>query len=226
MGTERRENLPIEKAALIIVDVQNDFCPGGSLAVAEGDRVVPVINQLAPHFPVVVASQDWHPANHCSFRDQGGPWPPHCVQGSAGAELHPGLDRRHITAYVKKGTLPHKDAYSAFEGTDEAGRTLAQLLRKHGIKEIYVTGLATDYCVRATVLDGIKEGFEVRVITDATRGVNVNPGDAERALEEMRVAGARLETSAETLSRARSADPTATGARQSAPRAPAPGENS
>lgn len=200
MGANRGENSPLREAALIIVDVQNDFCPGGSLAVPEGDQVVPVINKLAPLFPVVVATQDWHPANHCSFQAQGGPWPPHCVQGSTGAQLHPAVDRQHITAYVKKGVLPNKDAYSGFEGTDEAGRTLAELLRQRGVKEIYVTGLATDYCVRATALDGLKEGFKVHVVTDAVRGVNVKPGDDQRALEEMRAAGASLETSAEILS--------------------------
>ncbi|GBD26123.1 Nicotinamidase [bacterium HR30] len=200
MGANRGENSPLREAALIIVDVQNDFCPGGSLAVPEGDQVVPVINKLAPLFPVVVATQDWHPANHCSFQAQGGPWPPHCVQGSTGAQLHPAVDRQHITAYVKKGVLPNKDAYSGFEGTDEAGRTLAELLRQRGVKEIYVTGLATDYCVRATALDGLKEGFKVHVVTDAVRGVNVKPGDDQRALEEMRAAGAFLKTSAEILS--------------------------
>lgn len=200
MGANRGENSPLREAALIIVDVQNDFCPGGSLAVPEGDQVVPVINKLAPLFPVVVATQDWHPANHCSFQAQGGPWPPHCIQGSTGAQLHPAVDRQHITAYVKKGVLPNKDAYSGFEGTDEAGRTLAELLRQRGVKEIYVTGLATDYCVRATALDGLKEGFKVHVVTDAVRGVNVKPGDDQRALEEMRAAGASLETSAEILS--------------------------
>lgn len=200
MGANRGENSPLREAALIIVDVQNDFCPGGSLAVPEGDQVVPVINKLAPLFPVVVATQDWHPANHCSFQAQGGPWPPHCIQGSTGAQLHPAVDRQHITAYVKKGVLPNKDAYSGFEGTDEAGRTLAELLRQRGVKEIYVTGLATDYCVRATALDGLKEGFKVHVVTDAVRGVNVKPGDDQRALEEMRAAGAFLKTSAEILS--------------------------
>ncbi|MCX8070967.1 MAG: bifunctional nicotinamidase/pyrazinamidase [Candidatus Binatia bacterium] len=200
MGAHNTEHHAFRDAALIVVDVQNDFCSGGSLAVPEGDRVVPVINQLAPLFSTVIATQDWHPPNHCSFRAQGGPWPPHCVQGSTGAQLHPGLDRQHISAYVKKGTSPDKDAYSGFEGTDEAGRPLAEILRQRGVKRIYVTGLATDYCVRATALDGIKAGFEVHVVTDATRGVNVNPGDDQRALEELRSAGARLETSAEILS--------------------------
>lgn len=190
-------------AALVIVDVQNDFCPGGSLAVTHGDQVVPVINRLAPLFPLVVATQDWHPANHCSFHAQGGPWPPHCVQGTRGADLHPELDRNRITAYVKKGTQPEKDAYSGFEGQEETGRSLADLLRAAGVRKIYVTGLATDYCVRATVLDGIREGFEVHAVTDAMRGVNVNPGDDQRALEEMRAAGAVLETSAEVVAAAR-----------------------
>ena len=192
-------------AALIVVDVQNDFCPGGSLAVPEGDQVVPVINKLAPLFPVVVATQDWHPPNHCSFRAQGGPWPPHCVQGSPGAELHPQLDRSHIVAYVKKGTRPEKDAYSGFEGTDDSGNPLAELLRQRGIKKVYVTGLATDYCVRATVLDALKEGFEVHAVADGMRAVNVKPGDSERALEEMRAAGAVVENSDAILAAAHDA---------------------
>ncbi len=202
MTRKHGEATPFRQAALIIVDVQNDFCPGGRLAVPDGDRVVPVINQLAPLFPVVVTTQDWHPANHCSFEAQGGPWPPHCVQGSAGAELHPALDRQHVTARVKKGMRADADAYSGFEGTDDTGHTLAEILRQHGVTEIYVTGLATDYCVRATVLDGLKQGFKVHVVTDAIRGVNVKPGDDARALEEMRSAGASLETSAEVLSHA------------------------
>lgn len=192
----------LRDAALVVVDVQNDFCPGGSLAVSGGDQVVPVINRLAPLFPVVVATQDWHPANHCSFRARGGSWPPHCVQGTPGAELHPALDRSRITAYVKKGTQPEKDAYSGFEGREDTGRSLAELLRDAGVRKVYVTGLATDYCVRATVLDGIRAGFEVHAVTDAMRGVNVNPGDDRRALEEMRAVGAVLETSAEVLAHA------------------------
>ncbi|GIW44700.1 MAG: nicotinamidase [Candidatus Binatia bacterium] len=215
MSERPSHNAHFDDAALIVVDVQNDFCPGGSLAVPEGDQVVPVINKLAPLFPVVVATQDWHPPNHCSFREQGGPWPPHCVQGSFGAQLHPGLDQRWVSAYFKKGFLPEKDAYSGFEGQDEAGRPLAEVLRQRGVHKVYVTGLATDYCVRATALDAVKAGFEVHVVTDATRGVNVQPGDDRKALDEMRAAGAVLETSQEILARANAVGSQTTRATQS-----------
>lgn len=187
------------KAALILVDIQNDFCPGGALAVPEGDAVVPVANRLMPYFPVVVTTQDWHPPNHCSFREQGGPWPPHCVQNTPGAELHPQLNRSSITDQVRKGFLPEKDAYSGFEGVDTQGRSLAELLRAKGIEEVYVAGLATDYCVRATVLDALKHGFRVHAVVDGMRAVNVQPGDDQKALAEMRAAGAILETSDQIL---------------------------
>jgi nicotinamidase/pyrazinamidase len=186
-------------AALVLVDVQNDFCPGGALAVREGDQVVPALNRLMPLFPVVIAGQDWHPEKHCSFKSQGGPWPPHCVQGTRGAELHPGLDQSRIAHYVRKADAPERDSYSEFNGHDETGHTLDALLNKHGVKTLYVGGLATDYCVRATVLDGLARGYEVYVITDAVRAVNVRPNDGEKALLEMAARGARLVTSDELL---------------------------
>jgi nicotinamidase/pyrazinamidase len=177
-----------DNAALILVDIQNDFCPGGALAVREGDQVVPVANALIPKFPVVVATQDWHPADHCSFKI----WPPHCVQGTPGAELHPKLDRSRVTFSVRKAFTRDADAYSEFSGVDEAGRRLDELLRRRGVKALYVVGLATDYCVRATVLDGLKLGYQVYVITDGIRAVNVKPDDGANALEEMATAGAKL----------------------------------
>lgn len=177
---------------LIIVDVQNDFCPGGALPVPNGDDVVDPINVIMPYFAFVVATQDWHPQNHVSFKDRGGPWPPHCVSGTWGAELHPGLKMEGISEFVRKGSDPDKEAYSGFDGTG-----LAEILRSRGIERVFVCGLATDYCVKATVLDSIKNGFKTYVVVDATRAVDVNPGDGEKALEEMRRAGAILISSEE-----------------------------
>ncbi|OGC94202.1 MAG: nicotinamidase [candidate division Zixibacteria bacterium RBG_16_53_22] len=177
-----------EKDALVVVDVQNDFCPGGALAVPEGNRVVPVINGLAPHFKHVFYTQDWHPASHISFKEQGGIWPPHCVADTKGAALHPNLRLDFEKAVqVKKGVEPDKEAYSGFQRTD-----LAERLRKANIKRLMVTGLATDYCVKSTVLDALKAGFKVIVVKDAIRGVEVKPGDSAAALDEMTRAGARV----------------------------------
>lgn len=188
-----------QNSALVLVDVQNDFCPGGALAVAEGDQIIPVINQLMPLFPLVVATEDWHPANHISFKERGGPWPPHCVQNTSGAEIHPGIDQKEIDLLFRKAATPDDDPYSGFKGFDEKGRSLDEALKHSGVKTLYVTGLATDYCVRATVLDGLKNGYEVMVVTDAMRAVNVDPGDGQRAMEEMSGKGARLTTSREVL---------------------------
>jgi nicotinamidase/pyrazinamidase len=173
--------------ALIIVDVQNDFCPGGALAVPRGDEVVPVINRLLERHWLSVATKDWHPADHCSFESRGGPWPPHCVQGTAGAELHPELDATKIRLVITKGSHPDRDAYSGFQGTE-----LAKILREKGVNRVVVCGIATDYCVRATAHDALQEGFEVLVLEDAIRGVEVQPGDSQRALEELRQAGAEV----------------------------------
>ena len=175
--------------ALVIVDYQNDFNPGGALAVPEGDRIAERINQLAAsdRFDLVVATRDWHPPDHGSFTEQGGIWPVHCVQGSEGAELAPALDRANIDVVIDKGQDPGTDGYSGFDGTD-----LAQLLRERGIDRVTVVGLATDYCVRHTAIEAAQQGFEVTVDRDAVRGVDVEPGDSERALEEMRAAGARV----------------------------------
>jgi len=189
----------LNDAALILVDIQNDFCPGGALAVAEGDQVVGVVNRLMRVFPLVISTQDWHPANHVSFKEQGGPWPPHCVQSTQGAELHPALDTESIKHYFRKASSPDKDAYSEFEGVDENNRTLDEVLKSLNVKSLYVAGLATDYCVLATVLDGLKNGYEVYAITDGMRAVNVDPDDGEKALKEMAAKGARLVKSDEIL---------------------------
>jgi nicotinamidase/pyrazinamidase len=189
----------LKDAALVLVDIQNDFCPGGALAVAEGDQVVEVVNRLMPSFPLVVSTQDWHPANHISFKEQGGPWPPHCVQGTRGAELHPALNTEPVSYYFRKASSPDKDAYSEFEGVDENGRSLDEMLKSRNVSKLYVAGLATDYCVLATVLDGLKNGYEVYAITDAMRAVNVDPDDGRKALEEMARKGARLVSSDEIM---------------------------
>ncbi len=176
--------------ALVIVDYQNDFNPpGGALAVPEGDVISGTLNELARSgdFDLVIATRDWHPPEHKSFVAQGGTWPAHCVQNSEGAELHPDLDPNAIDYIVDKGQAPDTDGYSAFEDSE-----LSDLLRDHGIDEITVTGLATDYCVKNTALDALREGFKVTVDTGAVRGVDVQPGDSERALEEIRAAGATL----------------------------------
>lgn len=185
---------PEPDSALLIVDVQNDFCPGGSLAVAGGDQVVPVLNAYAETFAragrLVIAGRDWHPERTTHFAQFGGVWPAHCVQGTPGAEYHPDLNLPAGTVHVVKGTGADEDAYSEFQGRELSGRSLTQVLERHGIRKLYVGGLATDYCVRHTVLDALKAGYEVVVLEDAVRGVNVQPGDADRAIEEMRAAGA------------------------------------
>jgi nicotinamidase/pyrazinamidase len=173
--------------ALLIVDPQVDFCPGGALAVPGGDGIFPAVNRASRALPLTVASRDWHPADHCSYQGQGGPWPAHCQAGTAGAELHPALDRGHIDHVFSKGTDPAREAYSAFDGTG-----LAEWLRERRVERLYVAGLATDYCVRASVLDALREGFEVVVLEDGIGAVNVAPGDGDRALAEMRGAGAAV----------------------------------
>ncbi len=176
--------------ALIVVDVQNDFLPGGSLAVPDGDAVVPVLNRYAAAFAAkalpVYATRDWHPSNHCSFKDQGGPWPPHCVANSQGAAFAPGLKLPAPTTVISKATTAEKDAYSGFEGTD-----LDRRLRAQGVKRVFVGGLATDYCVLNTVRDARKLGYDVILLTDAIHAVNVKPSDGRNAEDEMRRLGAR-----------------------------------
>jgi nicotinamidase-related amidase len=170
--------------ALIVVDVQRDFCAGGALAVADGDAVVAELNRLAAEHELVIATRDWHPVDHESFAEQGGPWPVHCVQGSPGAELHPGLDQGSIDVVIDKGMKAELPGYSGFEDTG-----LAELLRERRVDTLHIGGLALDYCVRATALDARRAGFAVVLHRDATRAVEVSPGDGERALEELRAAG-------------------------------------
>ncbi len=175
--------------ALIIVDFQNDFCPGGALAVPDGDAISGRLNELAGsgEYDLVVATRDWHPPDHGSFAEQGGPWPVHCVAGTPGAELHDGLDPTPIDVVVDKGHDRETEGYSGFEGT-----RLAALLRERDVDHVTVVGLATDYCVKNTALDAMREGFHVTVDSTATRGVDVQPGDSERALDEVRAAGASV----------------------------------
>jgi nicotinamidase-related amidase len=175
--------------ALIIVDFQNDFTPGGALGVRDGDAIAGRVDELARSgdFDLVVATRDWHPPDHGSFAAQGGPWPVHCVQGTAGAELHPGLDRALVDVVVDKGQDPGTEGYSGFEGT-----RLDELLRQRGIDDVTVVGLATDYCVKNTALDALRGGFGVTVDATAARPVDVQPGDGDRALDEIRAAGGRV----------------------------------
>ena len=175
--------------ALVIVDFQNDFTPGGALAVPDGDAIADRVNALAAsgEYDLVVATRDWHPPDHGSFAEQGGPWPVHCVAGTPGAGLHPALDAARVEAIVDKGQDPGTEGYSGFEGTD-----LATLLRERGVDQVTIVGLATDYCVKNTALDALRQGFSVIVDSTAVRGVEVEPGDSERALEEVRAAGASV----------------------------------
>ena len=180
-----------KKKALIVVDVQNDFCPGGSLAVADGTAVVPPLNRLMKEFldrgEPVFKTRDWHPAQTKHFEAHGGTWPVHCVQNTPGAEFHPDLiDDPRITI-VSKGIDESADGYSGFDGTN-----LAEILREQGVEEVWVGGLATDYCVKHTVLDARGAGFEVKALADAMRPVNLKPRDGEQAIEEMRKAGAEI----------------------------------
>ncbi|HEY8597311.1 MAG TPA: isochorismatase family protein [Thermomicrobiales bacterium] len=188
--TQRPADNEHHNDALIIVDVQNDFCPGGALAVGDGDAVVPIINALAPRFGTVVATQDWHPANHRSFAAQGGPWPVHCVADTNGAAFHPALDTTPIDLTVRKAMVVGEEAYSGFDGTD-----LAQQLQERGVRRIYVVGLALDYCVDATALDARKAGFDTYVIKDATRAVF--PDQAATKEVEWCNAGVQIVTSNE-----------------------------
>jgi nicotinamidase/pyrazinamidase len=183
---------PDTRNALLIVDPQVDFCPGGALAVPGGDGIFPAVNRASRILPLAVASRDWHPADHVSYQAQGGPWPVHCQAGTPGAEFHPALETDRIERVFSKGTDPAMEAYSAFDDTG-----LADWLRERGVDRLYVAGLATDYCVRASVLDALREGFRVVVLEDAIGAVNVAPDDGERALAEMREAGATMSRSDE-----------------------------
>lgn len=175
--------------ALLLVDVQNDFLPGGSLAVPSGDEIIPALNRCIAAFGKaslpIYASRDWHPADHCSFREQGGLWPRHCVAGSPGAEFAPKLNLPADAVVISKAVSRDADAYSAFEGTD-----LELRLRESGVRRLYIGGLATDYCVLSTVRDALSRGFEVLLLVDGIRAVDLNPGDGQHAVDEMAALGA------------------------------------
>ncbi len=183
-----------EQDVLVVVDVQNDFCPGGSLAVPMGDEVVPVLNTVMEKFAAagapIFATRDWHPEKTKHFKTYGGVWPPHCVQGAKGAEFHPALKLPPSVEVISKGMDPEEDAYSAFQARDAEDMQLPIILGMRGIQRLFVGGLATDYCVKATALDAIHQGFQVVVLEDAIRAVDVSPGDGAKAIEEMRVGGA------------------------------------
>jgi len=178
--------------ALLIVDVQNDFCPGGALPAPEGDKVVPVINRLMDIFPLIVASKDWHPENTIHFDK----WPKHCIQGTKGAELHPGLRQDRIDQIVLKGTMNVDEGYSVFEGIDI---DLEKFLRDRGVDALYVVGLVTEYCVKESAIDAQKRGFTTYVIKDAVEGVKLKEGDVDMAFGEMEKAGVKVISSAEIL---------------------------
>jgi nicotinamidase/pyrazinamidase len=195
---------------LLLIDIQNDFLPGGALAVPEGDLIIPIVNDLLPQFDLIVATQDWHPEDHGSFAANhpgrsvfeqieldGLPqtlWPVHCVQNTGGALFAPGLNTRPIAKVFPKGMNASIDSYSGFfDNGHRAATGMSEWLKAHGVTALSVAGLATDYCVKFTVLDALTEGFDVRVIAKACRGVNLMPGDADRALAEMREAGAIIE---------------------------------
>jgi nicotinamidase/pyrazinamidase len=195
--------------ALILVDIQNDFCPGGALAVPDGDAVVPVINRIQGNYDLVVATQDWHPANHGSFaaNHPGGAvgeqielagqeqilWPVHCVQETPGAAFHPDLNLDRVARVFRKGTDPAIDSYSGFfDNGHRAATGLGDYLRERGVEEVHVCGLATDYCVKFTALDAIALGFRVALLEEAARGVELRPGDVRRAVEEMRRRGVTI----------------------------------
>lgn len=202
--------------ALIIVDIQNDFLPDGALAVPHGDEIIPVVNRIQPRFDLVVATQDWHPPDHGSFapnhpgkkiHDQvelnGLPqtlWPVHCVQNTLGAELAPGLDRGCIARIFQKGTDPGIDSYSGlFDNGHRKSTGLGEWLKERGVTQVFVCGLATDYCVKFTALDAVQFGFKTTLIEDASRGVNIRPNDVSEAIEELKRAGIQVVTSADLL---------------------------
>jgi nicotinamidase/pyrazinamidase len=180
--------------ALIIVDVQNDFCPGGALAVKDGDQVVPVLNRYIEKFSQaglpIFATRDWHPQKTIHFNTYGGQWPPHCIQGTKGAEFRADLALPQDVVIVSAGMAPDEEGYSGFEGRDHKGVGLSDLLRTYSVERIFVGGLATDYCVKHTVIDGLKQGFKVVLLEDAVCGVNLDPNDSKRAIDEMLRAGA------------------------------------
>jgi nicotinamidase/pyrazinamidase len=186
--------------ALVVVDVQHDFLPGGALGVAEGERIFDPIDALAPRFARVYATRDWHPENHSSYEQYGGPWPVHCVAGTYGAAFDARLPLDDVDVVIDKGTDRDTDGYSGFAAT-----TLDRDLREHGVQRVFVCGLATDYCVKATALDARAAGFDVVVLEDASAAVNVTPGDEQRALDELRAAGIAVAHSADVTGSAAAA---------------------
>lgn len=183
------------KKALLIVDLQNDFCPRGALAVKEGDRIVPAVNKYIKFFAKsklpIFLSRDWHPAHTKHFKRYGGEWPMHCVQNTKGARFHPDLKFPKEAVILSKGMNPDKDSYSAFHGVDSNGTEFLNLLKLFGVNELFIGGLATDYCVKWSVLDALKFGFRVKLLIDAVKGVNISPKDSEDAVKEMIAGGAR-----------------------------------
>ncbi|MCC5912873.1 MAG: bifunctional nicotinamidase/pyrazinamidase [Balneolaceae bacterium] len=201
--------------ALLVIDIQNDFCPGGALAVPNGDRIIPVVNRLIDQFDTVIQTQDWHPAGHHSFAsshegknpydttelDYGTQvlWPDHCVQGSKGAEFHPDLNSLKSQVVIRKGFRKGIDSYSTFfENDQETSTGLTGYLKNRGITELYAVGLATDFCVKWSVLDGIREGFKLHIVKDAVAGINLN-GSLDAAWREMKAAGTGILTSDQLL---------------------------
>ena len=187
------------RPALLIVDVQNDFCPGGALAAPGGAAIVPALNQhiadARARRIAIYASRDWHPKRTVHFRGFGGTWPPHCVQDTSGAAFHPELALPPDATVISKGDSEDREGYSAFDGHTAEGRSFADDLRAHDIDQLFVGGIATEYCVKQTVLDAIKGGFRVTILSNAITGIDATPGDAERAMNEMKAAGAKLATS-------------------------------
>jgi nicotinamidase/pyrazinamidase len=184
------------RAALLVVDIQKDFCAGGALAAPGGVEIIPAVNRhvaaASTRGMPVYATRDWHPVRTTHFKEYGGNWPPHCVQGTAGAQFHPALKLPPDAIIVNKGDDPERHGYSAFEGHTSEGKTLLDDLRDRHITRVYVAGIATDYCVRQSALDALRAGLEVRVLPDAIAGIDVRPGDAQRALDEISAAGAEL----------------------------------
>ena len=188
-------NLLKLKRALLVVDIQNDFCPGGTLGIHGGHEIIPILNEYIKFFekensPIFV-TRDWHPKVTKHFKQFGGVWPEHCVEGSPGAQFHPDLKFPETTFVMSKGMDPERDSYSAFHATDLSGITLANLLKFYGVTEIYISGLATDYCVKYSALDALKDGLKVFILADAIAGVNLQPEDSSVALEEMVGLGAK-----------------------------------
>jgi nicotinamidase/pyrazinamidase len=187
------------KAALLVVDIQKDFCAGGTLAAPSGDAIIPAVNrhiaEARARDMAVYATRDWHPARTSHFKEYGGTWPSHCVQGTEGAQFHPGLELPPDAIVINKGDDPERHGYSAFEGHTVGGKALLDDLRDRRITRVYLSGIATDYCVRESALDARKAGLEVRVLADAIAGIDVRPGDARRALDEVSAAGAQVVSS-------------------------------